>query len=179
MSTNLHASSGMGGRKKYQYQVCLGFLVRIVTLTVCVAAAQPSLSQSKQKDRLEGSFLPATTGEPLTIAPVDMQDIDCIVAEWNPIPAKPVLTLVCPPNTVFAPLRVLIKLSWMKPEGTHVDLQEIVAVAGSPTKIRTSKTAVQVWLQVADKRENRERKPRATWVGFDAVVDVALCARPK
>ena len=106
-----------------------------------------------------------------------MADIDCVVAEWRPTATRPVLTLICPPSAVFAPLRVLIKLSWMKSEDVSVEPEQILALEGSPTKIRTNKTAAQVWLQV---NEKGERKPRNTWIGFTAVVDVALLSgRPK
>ena len=74
-------------------------------------------------------------------------------------------------RTVFAPLRVLIKLSWMKTEDAPINPEHILAPAGTPTKIRTNKTAAQVWLQVEEKGE---RKLRSTWIGFNAVVDVAL-----
>src|SRR5262245_22078099 len=177
MFTNLHSCSGISVKSRREGQAYL--LAGITIITACLATPGHSLSQSTHKDRLEGNFLPATTGEPLTIAPVDLQDIDCIVAQWSPTPTRPILTLICPPTTVFAPLRVLIKLSWMKPEDTHVDLQQILALARSTTKIRTNKTAVQVWLKVTGKNENGERKPHTKWVDFDAVVDVALCRHPK
>jgi hypothetical protein len=175
--TNSHGCSGISVRSKRKALAYL--LAAITTITGCLAAPRHSVSQSTHEDRLEGNFLPATTGEPLTIAPVDMQDIDCVVAQWSPAPTRPVLTLICPPNTVFAPLRVLIKLSWMKPDSTQFDLQGILALPGSPTKIRTNRNAVQVWLQTTEKNGNGGRKPRARWVGFDAVVDVAMCGHPK
>jgi hypothetical protein len=177
MLTSLHGCSGISVRSKREAQAYL--LAGITIITGCLAMPRHSLSQSTHKDRLEGNFLPATTGEPLTIVPVDMQDIDCIVADWSPTPTRPILTLICPPNTVFAPLRVLIKLSWMKREDTYITSQEILAFPGNPTKIRTNKTAVQVWLQTTEKSESGERKPHARWVGFDAVVDVALCGHAK
>jgi hypothetical protein len=67
----------------------------------------------------------------------------------------------------------------MKPESTQIDLQEILALPGSPTKIRTNRNAVQVWLQTTTKNEKGGRKFPARWVGFDAVVDVAICGHPK
>jgi len=136
-----------------------------------LAAPRPILSQSKHKEQIEGSLLPATTREPLTVKPLDMQDIDCMVAQWQPTPTKPVLTLICPPTAVFAPLRVLIKLSWMKTEDVPVNPEHILAPAGTPTKIRTDKSAALIWLQVDNKGK---RESRGTWIGFNAVVDVAL-----
>ena len=141
-----------------------------IVIAAVLVAPRSVLSQSAHKDHV-GSLLPATVGEPLTIKPLDMADIDCVVAEWRPTAMRPVLTLICPPSTVFAPLRVLIKLSWMKSEDVSVEPEQILAPEGSPTKIRTNKTAAQVWLHV---NEKGERKPRSTWVGFTAVVDVAL-----
>jgi hypothetical protein len=145
--------------------------VGVGVIVAFLAAPRPISSQSEPKDPIEGSLLPATTGEPLTITPLDTKSIDCIVADWRPIPTRPVLTLICPPSTVFAPLRVLIKFSWMKTQDVPANHEHILAPAGSPTKIRTNKTAVQVWLQVDEKGEG---KPQSTWIGFNAVVDVAL-----
>ena len=148
-------------------------LVRMSAVAAFLAAPLPPiLGQSDHKDHaVEGNLLPATTGAPLTIKPLNMQDIDCVVGEWRPNPTKPVLTLICPPGTVFAPLRVLIKLTWMKTEDVPVYAEHILAPAGTLTKIRTKKSAAQVWLQVDEKGE---RKNRSIWVGFSGVVDVAL-----
>jgi hypothetical protein len=153
-----------------------GLLFAGVSLVViCFGNPRPALSQSDHKPQIEASLLPPTTGEPLTIKPLDMQDIDCIVAEWRFTAVRPVLTLICPPNSVFSPLRVLIKLSWMKPEDMLVSPEHILAPPGTPTKIRTNKTAAQISLQV-----NEAGKCRDTWIGFTAVVDVALLkGRPK
>jgi hypothetical protein len=152
-------------------------LVGMSVIVAYLAAPRPILSQSEHRVQSEGSLLPATTGEPLTIKPLDMQDIDCTVAQWRSTPTKPVLTLICPPSTVFAPLRVLIKLSWMKTEDAPINPEHILAPAGTPTKIRTNKTAALIWLQVDEKGK---REPRGTWIAFNAVVDVALLSgRPK
>jgi hypothetical protein len=153
-----------------------GLLFAGVSLVViCLGNSRPASSQSDHKPQIEASLLPPTTGEPLTIKPLDMQDIDCMVAEWRSTASRPVLTLICPPNSVFSPLRVLIKLSWMKPEDFPVSPEHILAPPGTPTKIRTNQTAAQIWLQV-----NEKGKPRDTWIGFTAVVDVALLkGRPK
>ena len=108
--------------------------VRLGVAVMCLVAPHPAVSQADHKPRWKISLLPPTTGEPLTMKPLDMQDIDCVVAEWRPTTARPVLTLMCPPNNVFSPLRVLIKLSWMKPEDFPVDPEHILAPPGTPTK---------------------------------------------
>jgi hypothetical protein len=143
----------------------------------CLGAPQPIFSQSERKTQSDGNALPATIGEPLTIKPLDMQDIDCIVAQWRATATRPVITLICPPSTVFSPLRVLIKLSWMKPEDAPVSPMLILAPTGAPTKIRTDKSAALIWLQVDEKGKPESR---GTWISFNAVVDVALLSgRPK
>lgn len=143
----------------------------VYVLVTSLAAPRSIISQSEHKNQVEASLLPKTTGEPLTIKPLDMQEIECVVAEWRPTPPKPVLTLICPPSSVFAPLRVLIKFSWMKPEDAPVSPEQILAPAGTPTKIRTNKTNAQILLPVD---ENGEHKLRNTWISFNAVADVAL-----
>jgi len=152
-----------------------GLLFAAVSLMMIgLGDCRPAIGQSDHKPQIEASLLPPTTGEPLTIKPLDMQDIDCIVAEWRSTAARPVLTLICPPNKVFSPMRVLIKLAWMKPEDAPDSPEHILAPAGIPTKIRTNRTAVEIWLPVM---RNREGDARGTWIAFNAVVDLALLSR--
>ena len=47
----------------------------------------------------------------------------------------------------------------------------ILASSGTPTKIRTTKAAVQIWLPVDIKAKGEGRQ---SWIPFNAVVDVAL-----
>jgi hypothetical protein len=140
-------------------------------ITICLGVSRSVVGQSEHSVESQANLLPATVGEPLTIKPVDMQDIDCIVAAWQPSAKMPILTLICPPSTVFSPIRVLIKFSWMKSEDIPTGLEHIVAVAGTLTKIRTSKTVVQVWLPLDKKGKGDARE---SWIGFNAVVDIAL-----
>jgi len=51
----------------------------------------------------------------------------------------------------------------------------IRAPARTPTKLRTNKTAVWIWLAVKEKQDSA---PRNKWVGFSGVVDVALLDLP-
>ena len=150
----------------------------MTVMVAYLAAPRPILSQSQHNDQIEGSILPvegsrlpAMTGQPLTLTPLDMRGIDCVVAQWQPTTTRPVLTLICPPPLVFAPLHVLVKLAWMKTEDVPVNPERILAPVGTPTKIRTNKAAAEVMLQVGEKGEH---KPRSTWIGFNAVMDVAL-----
>jgi hypothetical protein len=63
------------------------------------------------------------------------------------------------------------------PEVATVSPGCILAAACSPTKIRTEKATVPIWLPVSEKGK---RKSHSTWVSFNAVVDMALLTgRPK
>src|ERR1700676_1603203 len=144
-----------------------GLLLAGVSLVViCVGDPRFALSQSDEKPQIEASLLPPRTGEPLTIKPLNMQDIDCIVAEWRYTAARPVLTLICPPNSVFSPFVGVFKLLWITPEDLPLNPKHMPPPPGTPTKIRTNKTAAQIWAQV-----NEKGRPRDTWIGFTAVVD--------
>ena len=140
-------------------------------VAVCLLTPRSAFGQSEHQAENPPYFLPSTVGEPLTITPIDMEDIDCVVAEWQPAARMPVLTLICPPNVVFSPIRVLIKFSWMKLSDIPARPDHILASSGMPTKIRTTKAAVQIWLPVDIKAKGEGRQ---SWIPFNAVVDVAL-----
>ena len=123
----------------------------------------------------KGDFLPPTTGEALTVTPSDKPDVSCSVVEWNGAPAKPTLTVLCPPEEVFAPLHVYLKVSWLKVDDVPSYTQAIRVPARTPTKLRTNKTAVWIWLEV---QEKQDAPPRKKWVPFSGVVDVALLSPP-
>jgi hypothetical protein len=112
-------------------------------------------------------------GEPFTVVPTDLPDVECQVLGWSTYgTTKPTLTLLCPPEQVFAPLRVLIKLSWLE-EGSKalpVDPGKFLIVPGEKTSLRTRKESAFVHLRMLD----AAGKPHHVWVSFTGVVDVAL-----
>ncbi len=134
------------------------------------------LAQKVSQPGSEGNLLPSRTGEPLTLKPIDLPDIQCSVADWKNTAPKPVLTLLCPPQEVFAPLRVYLKLSWLKPEDVPGNSANILAPPKTPTKLRTNKGGALVWLNFDPAAKE---KPQAQWVQFNGVVDVALLAEPR
>jgi hypothetical protein len=119
----------------------------------------------------EVTSLPATTGAPLTIVPLDGPDIDCSIQEWNGIRPKPYLKLLCPPETVYAPVRIYLKLSWLKPDDMPKDVENIIARAKQSTRIRSSESTVMVRMEVS---AGKGQNPQVKWVNFSGVVDVAL-----
>ena len=159
-------------RARWDSWGCLGLvLAGISVVAVCLVAPRSAFGQSERQVENQLHSLPPTIGEPLTIKPLDMEDIDCVVAEWQPATRMPVLTLICPPNAVFSPMRVLIKFSWLKLSDIPAHPDYILASAGTSTKIRTTKTAVQIWLPLDNKGKGDARQ---SWISFNAVVDVAL-----
>ncbi len=119
----------------------------------------------------ESSLLPPPRGEALTLAPTDMPDVSCSVVRWKDDPATPTLAVICPPQNVFAPLHVYLKLSWLRPEDVPVSARRIAAREKSLIKIRTNRAIAWVWVGV---REKEGAIPRSTWVAFNGVVDMAL-----
>ena len=116
-------------------------------------------------------LLPPLTGDALTLTPTDMPDISCSIVEWKDNSPLPTLAVICPPEEMFAPLHLYLKLSWLKAEDVPSSAHRIIAPAKAVIKIRTEKSIAWVWVGV---REKPDAAPRQTWVGFNAVADVAL-----
>jgi hypothetical protein len=96
--------------------------------------------------------------------------------EWNDAPPKPTLTVVCPPEEVFAPLRLYLGLSWEQPEKHVADGAEtIVAVPKSAVRVRFTPTEAQVRLRVF---RSGGKKPQETWVRFDEICKIGFAVEP-
>lgn len=158
-------------RKKFRNVKNRPSLLRlsITVLALSLWVALTVLAQSPEQPLDGANRLPPTTGDALTIKPVDMGDVDCMIAQWNAGASRPTLTVICPPESVFAPLRVLIKLAWMKPGLAPAEPGKIPFRVGALTRIRTNKDAAQIWL-LADRGHSAQEE----WVAFDAVGDLAL-----
>jgi hypothetical protein len=152
-------------------RIALGLILALIFAVVLYPITL--LAQTAYNSASTASPLPPATGDPLTITPRNYPEVVCTVVDWNPQAAKPALGLLCPPQEVFAPLRVYIKLSWLKPEDIPHNPFGIQATPKTQTKLRTSKNAAQVWLKVYEPN-SREIKPG--WVSFNGVMDVALLA---
>jgi hypothetical protein len=143
-------------------------LLLLILLLIVIAA--PLGGQTRGPIDQEVSALPATTGAPLTIVPVDRPDIDCSIQEWNATGPKPYLKLLCPPEAVYAPVRVYLKLSWMKAEDVVKDIDRIIARRKQLTRIRSNQNVVMVRMEVSQGKDH----PQVKWVDFNGVMDVAL-----
>jgi len=154
----------------------LKMLWRYLVVLASLMAWQPVCDPQQEIARNhKGDLLPATTGEPLTVAPTDRPDLGCSVVEWTVQPVKPTLTVLCPPEQVLAPLHVYLKVSWLKPEDVPAYARTIQAPSKTPTKLRTDRTAVWILLEVQEKQDAPLRRK---WVAFTGVVDVALLSLP-
>lgn len=139
-----------------------------------------SFTQAQEKPPAEprAQFLPPGTGEALTVVPTDMPDVECQVLEWfkrSDARGGHILTLLCPPAQVFAPLRVLIKLSWLDrgKKEAPVDPEKILVAPGEKTRLHTRKESAFVHLEVLGADGRRSKR----WIPFTGVADVALIAR--
>ena len=104
-----------------------------------------------------------------------MPDVSCSIVEWKDDTSKPTLAVVCPPQDTFAPLHVYLKLSWLKSEDVPLFARSITVPPKMIVKIRTTGSTAWVWLAVKEKPSAAARR---TWVGFNAVVDIALLTLP-
>ncbi len=149
-----------------------GSLLLLAASLACPPVCVPQEGTARNN---KGDLLPATIGEPLTIAPSDRSDVSCSIVEWNAELPKPALTLLCPPEGVFAPLHVYLKFSWLKPEDVPAYARAIRAPAKTSTKLRTDRMAVWIWLGV---QEKQDAPPHGKWIAFTGVVDMALLSLP-
>lgn len=151
-------------------------LLRIAMIVSCLLALSPPLGLTQSLGSQEKhSFLPSTTGDPLTVKPIDLPDVNCTVVTFDKTVPEPVLTLLCPPQSIFAPIRVYLKMSW-KDSGNVPDVYQDVAVQNNTsTKLRTSKASALVWLKTKKSNEDFQYE----WVPFNGVVDFALIVDPQ
>ena len=162
----MKAMTYVSGRVKLR-----AFLGHLLLLLASLVWSGISIDGQEAKRRNQVHLLPAPTGDALTLTPTDMPDVSCSVVEWKDDQPKPTLAVVCPPQETFAPLHVYLKLSWLKPDDVPLCVHRISAPAKTLIKIRTDRFTAWVWLGV---REKPDAAPRQTWVGFNAVVDLAL-----
>jgi hypothetical protein len=158
------------GRAKLQ-----AFLGHLLLLLASLVWSGISVDGQEMTRRSQIHLLPPPTGNALTLTPTDMPDVSCSIVEWKDDQPKPTLAVVSPPQETFAPLHLYLKLSWMKAEDVPLCVRRITAPAKTMIKIRTDRSTAWVWLGV---REKPDAAPRQTWVGFNAVVDVALLTLP-
>jgi hypothetical protein len=98
-------------------------------------------------------------------------DMKCAIVEWAAGSPKPSLVVVCPPEEVFAPLRLYFKLSWKRDADVPGNFQ-IIAEPKTMIKLHwTSQGDYQVLLPTERKKErNRHRE----WVSFNDLVGVFI-----
>ncbi len=127
----------------------------------------PESDQSSGQTRLAASGRKGHSGAD---APVEVK---CAVVAWNVAPPKPVLTLVCPPEEVFAPLRVYFKLSWAASGEIPSNYLNILAVPKALAKLHWTRTELHVWLPIKGEGGG---KIETKWVIFTEVVGFYLGA---
>ncbi len=92
-------------------------------------------------------------------------DLKCAVVEWNGNPPRPSLVVVCPPEEVFAPLRLYLKLSWKRDEDVPRDFQSFIAQANTQTKVNWTPRGDYRVLLKTEHKNGRSGQP--AWVDFN------------
>ena len=151
------------------------FLGRLLLTLTFLAWSGMSVDAQEIPIRDEVHPLPQPSGEALTLTPTDMPDVSCSIVEWKDDTPKPTLAVVCPPQNTFAPLHFYLKLSWLKSEDVPLSVRSITVPVKTIVKIRTTRSTAWVWLAV---KEKPSAEARRRWVGFNAVVDIALLTLP-
>jgi len=151
------------------------FLGRLLLTLTSLAWCGMSVDAQETPRRDEVHLLPQPNGEAFTLTPTDMPDVSCSIVEWKDDTPKPTLAVVCPPQDTFTPLHVYLKLSWLKSEDVPLFARTITVPPKMIVKIRTTGSTAWVWLAVKEKPSAAARR---TWVGFNAVVDIALLTLP-
>jgi hypothetical protein len=99
-------------------------------------------------------------------------DIKCAIVQWTVEPPRPALIVVCPPEEVFAPLRIYFKLSWKRDGDLPRNFQALMAQSKTQTKMHwTSQGDYHVLLQ-ADQKNGRVSRPE--WVHFTDLEGIYL-----
>lgn len=99
------------------------------------------------------------------------RDIKCSVVQWTAELPRPAIVLACPPEEVFAPLRLFFKLSWRKDTDVPVNVQALLVHPKIETKMHwTHRGDYQVLLQAERKNGRSERE----WVHFNDLIAVYI-----
>ncbi len=93
-------------------------------------------------------------------------EIKCSILGWETQSPSPMLTLVCPPKLVFAPLYVYFRLSWATPREVPRDLQSLLATPKFQTKVEPHRSSMRVWLKT---EATDDEKAGGRWVEFTRV----------
>jgi hypothetical protein len=99
-------------------------------------------------------------------------DLKCAVVEWNDGPPKPSLIVVCPPEEVFAPLRLYLKLSWKRDEDVPRDFQAVIAQPNTQTKINWTPRGDYRALLKTERKNGGSGRPE--WVDFNDLAGVYI-----
>ena len=99
-------------------------------------------------------------------------DLKCAVVEWNDGPPRPSLIVVCPPEEVFAPLRLYLKLSWKRDEDVPRDFQAVIAQPNTQTKINWTPQGDYRALLKRERKNGRSGQPE--WIDFNDLAGVYI-----
>jgi hypothetical protein len=99
-------------------------------------------------------------------------DLKCAVVEWSEGPSRPSLIVVCPPDEVFAPLRLYLKLSWKRDEDVPRDFQTFIAQPNTQTKINWTQQGDYRVLLKTERKDGRSGRPE--WVDFNDLAGVYI-----
>jgi hypothetical protein len=98
-------------------------------------------------------------------------NLKCAVEEWIAERPKPSLVVVCPPDDVFAPLRLYFKLSWRRDADVPENVQ-IIAERKSMIKMHWNSHGDFQVLLPTERKDQRGHRPE--WINFNNLVGVYI-----
>jgi len=126
----------------------------------------PIVAAQERRDVTRGS-------SPSSSTRATPKPLKCSIVAWNPEKPRPVLKVLCPPEAVFAPLRIKLGFSWLSEKDIPDFVEKIVAPFGSLTQISVNSEEALVWLRVRQPGKEREQ-----WVRFNDVQSISLVTEP-
>ncbi len=98
-------------------------------------------------------------------------DVKCAIVEWIAASSKPSLVVVCPPDEVFAPLRLYFKLSWKRDADVPANFQ---IIAEPKTMIKMHWNAQGDYQVLLRTERKSEHNPHPEWVKFNNLIAVYI-----
>jgi hypothetical protein len=148
------------------------FAIALQAQSPQAAAPAPSHAFPDNSTQPTGSASPpASWPDPSIVDIRRSRDLKCSVVQWTSEPPRPALVVVCPPEEVFAPLRLFFKLSWRQDADVPGNFQALLAQPKIETKMHwTDRGDYHILLQVEGKHGRSDRK----WIHFNDLIGVYI-----
>ncbi len=127
--------------------------------------AMPLIGFAQSQSPSAQELLPRRSG------PAPAHPLKCAVMAWEQTGDKPSLTLICPPEDVYSPIRLVLKLSWKEVKEIPDGLRDLELFPGDIAKVKLSSKAAVALLRI---RADVRGRPGHKWVKFNELLQVGI-----